>query len=84
MFQNLYSSQKYLMLSKYQIDVNIAKLQKASEKGRVDLKYQAEQYREPCAVCSFSRLKTLQPKAANLVHFVNTDLNLQGFEVMSF
>lgn len=33
MFQDHYSSQEYLMLSKYQIDVNVAKLQKAREKG---------------------------------------------------
>lgn len=32
MFQNKFSSQKYLMLSKYQIDVNIVKLQKVREK----------------------------------------------------
>lgn len=75
MFKNHYSSQKCLMLSKCQIGVNIAKLQEAGEKG-VDLKYQAKQYREPCGFCCPSWLKTLQSKAANLVHFVNTDLNL--------
>lgn len=39
---------------------------------------------QPCVLCYFSWLKTLQSKAANLVCFVNADLNLQGFEVMSF
>lgn len=68
----------------YQIDLNRAKLQKVRKEGWVDWKYQADQYREPCAICCFSCVKTLQSKAANLVHFVNTDLNLQGFEVMSF
>lgn len=84
MLKNYYSSQKCLMLSKCQIGVNIAKLQETGEKGGVDLKHQAKQYREPWGFCCFSCLKALQSKAANLVHFVNTDLNLQGFEVMSF
>lgn len=39
------------MLSQYQIDVNIAKLQKVREKEWVNWKYQAEQGRQACAGC---------------------------------
>lgn len=72
------------MLSQYQIDVNIAKLKKVREKRWINLKYQAEQGRQASAGCRFSQVKTLQSKAANPVHFVNADLNLQGLEVTSF
>lgn len=59
--------------------------QPENERGRVSrFEIPGRATKEPCAISCFSWLKTGESQAANLLHFVDTALNLQGFEVMSF